>query len=419
MVDKIIDCACACVSFRVKIFSQRTFTFHLPHTQHHNTEHREKKKQPLETARAPSFSACAVEGIPEILDVMIKPLYGLRIGGGDRLIRRCAGGCISPFRIEGPSSCATARAGAALTTTILCPTLTRHAREIEIMRRSSTMICNRRGLDPWRKHAHTPPAPCSSMQLTQLPYTQQTQRRFSSRGGNGKGGKRQKKKVDDNAPLLNEHLIAELFNKKKRDGVTADTYEVRLIVDQGRNKNEDDSEDDTDDDGGNTTDAAYTPTSQITTIENAMNIAHDLSLDLMEVTIKQTPPVIKAVDYDKWLYEQKKKTKLAASKKRREGGGAISDRPLKEFKFRAGIADHDLGRKADNMIKYLGKGHAIRVTLTARQRMLNEDDQAIATTLERVKELVGDRAVEVRSLKANDRKSYGSLLLHPSKSSKV
>ena len=65
------------------------------------------------------------------------------------------------------------------------------------------------------------------------------------------------------------------------------------------------------------------------------------------------------------------------------------------------------------MIKYLKKGHAIRVTLTARYKSLNQDADAISTTLERVKELVGDLAIEARGMKANDRKSYGSLLFHP------
>ena len=130
-------------------------------------------------------------------------------------------------------------------------------------------------------------------------------------------------------------------------------------------------------------------------------------------------PVIKAVYFDVWLYDQKKKERRAASLKKTEGGGAISDRPLKEFKFRAGIADHDLERKTNNMIKYFKKGHAIRVTLTARKWMLAKDEQAITTTFERVRELLGDRAVEARGMKANDRKSYGSLLLHPNKSYKA
>mmetsp|Transcript_19474 Transcript_19474/g.41664 ORF Transcript_19474/g.41664 Transcript_19474/m.41664 type:complete len:319 (+) Transcript_19474:49-1005(+) len=229
------------------------------------------------------------------------------------------------------------------------------------------------------------------------------QRQLSSRRNNNR------RKVDDNALLLNEHLIAELFKKKKQGRVSADTYQVRLVVDQGRGKKSHGG-DGTDDHG-----AASTPKTQITTVNEAIAISHELALDLVEVALHQDPPVIKAVDFDRWLYEQKKRERQAATKKKREGGGAISDRPLKEFKFRAGIADHDLERKTNDMIDYLGKGHAIRVTLTARRHMLNADEGAITTTFERVKELVGDQAVEVRGMKANERKSYGSLLLHPKK----
>ena len=270
-------------------------------------------------------------------------------------------------------------------------------------------------------------------QLLQPHYTLAQQRQLSSSRRSNKSNRGSKnKKVDDNAPLLNEHLIAELFNKMNRrekinGNISADTYEVRLIVDQGRNKNKNGEKNDEsteekingEKEEGEIEDSnsasEVTPTNQVVTLNRAMTIAHEHSLDLMEVTLQQSPPVIKAVDFDKWLYEQKKKEKLDAAKKRKGEGGAISDRPLKEFKFRAGIADHDLQRKTDNMLKYLGKGHAIRVTLIARQRILNVDAAAIETTFERVKELVGDRAVEVRGMKANERKSYGSLLLHPSK----
>jgi len=215
--------------------------------------------------------------------------------------------------------------------------------------------------------------------------------------------------------LLNEHLIAALFKKKKRGDASADTYEVRLIVDRGKNKNMDDDDDHEDGVGGGPS-SSSAPASQITTVDAAITLSHDLSLDLMEVNLSQIPPVIKAVDFDKHLYELKKKERKNITKKKKEGGGAISDRPLKEFKFRAGIDDHDLKRKTDNMRGYLEKGHAIRVTLTARKHMLNADEGAIVTTLERVKELVGELAVEARALKANERKSYGSLLMHPKKS---
>jgi translation initiation factor IF-3 len=214
-----------------------------------------------------------------------------------------------------------------------------------------------------------------------------------------------KSKKDDNAPLLNEHLIAELLQKKQPSGgnITADSFEVRLIVDLGRTgkKDVDDEENQA---------QTTTPTTQIVTIKEAISIAHNHSLDLMEVSLKGEPPVIKALDFDKFLYQQKRKESKSKSK---DGGGSISDKPVKEFKFRAGIADHDLERKATNMINYLTKGHAVRVTLTARQRMLKEDTDAINTTLDRVKELVGDKAVEVRGMKSNERGSYGTLLLHP------
>lgn len=256
---------------------------------------------------------------------------------------------------------------------------------------------------------------------TLLPPTQQ-QRKLSSRAASSrKGGKRSRKKVDDNTPLLNEHLVAELFNKMKgnNENITADTYEVRLFTDEGYDKKKKEKlNGESDEKDNNFNSSSSSPTSQLTTLNEAIDIAHNKNLDLMEVTLHVSPPVIKAVDFDKWSYEQKKKQSQATSKKKKEGGGAISDRPLKEFKFRAGIADHDLERKTANMVKYLEKGHAIRVTLTARMRSLNADAEAIQTTLARVKELVGDRAVEARGMKANDRKSYGSLLLHPSKGSK-
>jgi hypothetical protein len=50
-----------------------------------------------------------------------------------------------------------------------------------------------------------------------------------------------------------------------------------------------------------------------------------------------------------------------------------------------------------------------------RQRSLKDNANAICMTLKRVRELVGDRAVEVRGMKSNNRNSYGTLLLHLSK----
>mmetsp|Transcript_22193 Transcript_22193/g.48162 ORF Transcript_22193/g.48162 Transcript_22193/m.48162 type:complete len:339 (-) Transcript_22193:3982-4998(-) len=262
-------------------------------------------------------------------------------------------------------------------------------------------------------HLHTLQLPSLSTHC----YSIQTRQLATIRRGS------KAKAKDDNAPLLNEHLIAQLMEHNVKNStaqnVSPETSEVRLIVDFGRNANKSkgtassSDDDDSDSDDEDTSNISSNPSPQIVTINEAISIAHNHGLDLMEVTLKSNPPVIKAVDFDKYIYEQKRKeSKLSKDKSK---GGAISDKPLKEFKFRAGIDNHDLERKASNMIKYLDKGHAIRVTLTARQRSLNADAKAIETTLDRVKELVGDKAVEVRGMKSNDRGSYGSLLLHPNK----
>jgi translation initiation factor IF-3 len=332
----------------------------------------------------------------------------------------------------------------------------------------------------------------------------------NKQGGRGGRGR-------DTNILINEHLIAELFNRHRHQQqqqqqqgnssgdynnnnnnnknssttvLTAETYEVRLIIDRGRERKnsstssstnsnngrsdedevdgesttddddsdsedddnsdddsdegDDDDDDDNDDDkaegeAGNshsepssststtlesptpalsstsTTSSTSSSTAQLTTLDKAITIAHEYSLDLIGITLSCYPPVIKAVNYDRHVYELKKRLSKVTSTKKKEGKGAISDRSLKEYKFRAGIAHHDLVRKTSNMIKYLEKGHAIRVTLTARQRSIKEDADAISTTLDRVRELVGDKAIEVKKLTANERNSYGSLLLHPAK----
>ena len=67
------------------------------------------------------------------------------------------------------------------------------------------------------------------------------------------------------------------------------------------------------------------------------------------------------------------------------------------------------------MMEYPGRGHAVRVTLTAWQRSLKDNANAICTMLKRVRELFGDRAMEARGMKSNNWNSYGTPLLHPSK----
>ena len=67
------------------------------------------------------------------------------------------------------------------------------------------------------------------------------------------------------------------------------------------------------------------------------------------------------------------------------------------------------------VIRYLGRGHVVRVMLMVRQRSLKDNADGIRTMLKRVRELLGDRAVEARRMKLNYWISYGTLLLNPRK----
>jgi hypothetical protein len=65
------------------------------------------------------------------------------------------------------------------------------------------------------------------------------------------------------------------------------------------------------------------------------------------------------------------------------------------------------------MVDYLIKGHNCRVTISSNWKNLNRDQNALLTTLERVRTLVGDTATEARGFVVNERGNRATLLLSP------
>lgn len=176
---------------------------------------------------------------------------------------------------------------------------------------------------------------------------------------------------------------------------TAESVEVRLVIDSGVK-------------------GEPSEMKGVMSLMAAIRTSQELGLDLMGISLEQDTPVVKAVNYEKLLYEKKKSDLASGSAgKGKKPANAGGPKAKKEFKFKAGIADNDLLRKAENMIKYLLKGHPCQVTITSNRRNLMEDKNAIVTTLDRVRDVVGDNALEARALKKNERGSYGSLLLQP------
>jgi len=196
-------------------------------------------------------------------------------------------------------------------------------------------------------------------------------------------------KGKEQGPLRNEHLVRFLLKSKKSS--SADSVQVRLAVDKG---------------------AGSPPETNVVTLQSAMDTSNDLGLDLMEISLNQDIPVIKALDYSRLLFEKSKQSKSAAGGKRKGGmKGKQSGLAVKEFKFKAGIADNDLERKAENMIKYLVKGHHCQVTIIASRFRLREDAAAGATTLGRVREILGEYVLEPKNRKGNEK--YSTMKFEP------
>lgn len=94
--------------------------------------------------------------------------------------------------------------------------------------------------------------------------------------------------------------------------------------------------------------------------EEARNIADTAGLDLVVVSENADPPVCRVMNYDKFRYEQKKKTQEAKKKQ--------TTVETKEIKFRPKTDDHDLNFKIKNVKKFLAQKHKVKLTMRFRGR---------------------------------------------------
>lgn len=102
-------------------------------------------------------------------------------------------------------------------------------------------------------------------------------------------------------------------------------------------------------------------------VKEAQLRAHDAGLDLVEVSPNAEPPVCRIMDYGKYLYQQKRKTKLSQKKQHTV--------TLKEIRLRPKIDDHDRDIKVDHAAKFLEKGHKVQFTMLFRGREMMHVDQ--------------------------------------------
>ena len=92
----------------------------------------------------------------------------------------------------------------------------------------------------------------------------------------------------------------------------------------------------------------------------ALALAQAAALDLVEVSPMAEPPVVRIMDFGKYLFEQKKKTHTAQKKQKQQ--------QVKEVKFRPGTEEADYQVKLRNLIRFLSEGDKAKVTLRYRGR---------------------------------------------------
>lgn len=99
---------------------------------------------------------------------------------------------------------------------------------------------------------------------------------------------------------------------------------------------------------------------------DAMKLAEDVGLDLVEVSPNATPPVCKIMDYGKYQYEKNKRAREARKKQ--------SKVVLKGMQFRPDTAEHDYQFKKRHVEDFLKNGWKVRATVRFRGReMLHTD----------------------------------------------
>lgn len=121
-------------------------------------------------------------------------------------------------------------------------------------------------------------------------------------------------------------------------------------------------------------------------LQEALRIAAGLELDLVEISPNAAPPVCRAIDYKKFLYEKKRKEKeMKANSKQSE---------VKEIRFTPGTDDHDFDFKAKHAEKFLQDGNKVKAYVQFKGRAIMFQDRGQLLLLKFAERLADVGALE-------------------------
>ena len=104
----------------------------------------------------------------------------------------------------------------------------------------------------------------------------------------------------------------------------------------------------------------------VVSLAEALKIAQEVGLDLIEISPQVTPPVCKVLDYGKYKYEMQKKKNEAKKNQK-----VVS---IKELKLRPMIDTHDYEVKIKQAKKFLGEGNKVKFTMRFKGREMSAND---------------------------------------------
>jgi translation initiation factor IF-3 len=121
-------------------------------------------------------------------------------------------------------------------------------------------------------------------------------------------------------------------------------------------------------------------------IQQAMDLADEVGLDLVEIAPNGEPPVCRIMDYGKFRFEQAKKAQMAKKKQK--------NIQVKEVKFRPGTEEADYQVKMRNVRRFIDEGDKVKLTLRFRGREMAHKELG-AAMLKRIEtELAEEITVE-------------------------
>jgi translation initiation factor IF-3 len=125
---------------------------------------------------------------------------------------------------------------------------------------------------------------------------------------------------------------------------------------------------------------------QVLSTPEALVLAREAGLDLVEVAPQANPPVVKILDYGKSKFENEKKVRDSRKKQKQL--------KLKEIRMQPKIDEHDLDFKSKHVREFLGEGNKVKVTVRFRGRELAHTELGLVVLNDVLKRIEGEYVMD-------------------------